>query len=260
MLHYTTYENQSSDEWITFIHGAGGSSSIWFKQIRDFQKHCNVLLLDLRGHGKSKSPIYEKIKKYTFQAIGNEIIEVLDHLQIEKTHFAGISLGTIIARELSERFPERTSSLILGGAVMKLNLRSRFLMKVAVIMQSIIPYLLLYKLYAFIIMPKKSHRESRNLFVREATKLYQKEFQRWVTLASEVKPLLKIFRLKESGIPTLYIMGSQDYMFLPSIEKLVAQHKDSQLFVVPDCGHVVNVEQPEQFNRESIAFLKSLQG
>ncbi|MEM7161648.1 MAG: alpha/beta hydrolase [Bacteroidota bacterium] len=258
MLHYNTYLNNESDEWVTFIHGAGGSSSIWFKQIRDFQKHFNVLLIDLRGHGKSKNPIYEKFKKYTFQAIGNEIIEVIDHLNIEKTHFVGISLGTIIARELSERFPEKTASLILGGAVMKMNLRSRFLMKVAVLVQSIIPYLLLYKLYAFIIMPKKSHRESRNLFVREARKLYQKEFQRWVTLASEVKPLLRIFRLKESGIPTLYIMGSQDHMFLPSIKKLVEEHSDSELYVIPDCGHVVNVEQPFQFNQQSIAFLKSI--
>jgi pimeloyl-ACP methyl ester carboxylesterase len=39
-----------------FVHGAGGSSSIWFKQIRDFQKQYNVLLLDLRGHGESKPP------------------------------------------------------------------------------------------------------------------------------------------------------------------------------------------------------------
>jgi len=258
VLHYSIYENSNSNQWVTFIHGAGGSSSIWFKQIRDFQAEHNVLLIDLRGHGKSKSPIYEKLKRYTFDSIGNEIMEVLDHLEIEKTHFVGISLGTIIARELSERFPERTSSLILGGAVMKMNLRGRFLMKVAVLVQSVVPYLLLYKLYAFIIMPRKSHRESRNLFVREATKLYQKEFRRWVTLASDVKPLLALFRLKESGIPTLYIMGSQDHMFLPSIEKLVKDHNDSELYVIPDCGHVVNVEQPKVFNKQSLAFIRSL--
>jgi pimeloyl-ACP methyl ester carboxylesterase len=50
-------KNSSNTQWVTFVHGAGGSSSIWFKQIRDFQKHYNVLLLDLRGHGKSQSMI-----------------------------------------------------------------------------------------------------------------------------------------------------------------------------------------------------------
>jgi len=53
LLSYTIYNHPTSTEWVTFVHGAGGSSSIWFKQIRFFQKDFNVLLLDLRGHGKS---------------------------------------------------------------------------------------------------------------------------------------------------------------------------------------------------------------
>ncbi len=121
MLHYTTYLKDKSAPWVTFIHGAGGSSSIWYKQIRDFKSDYNVLLIDLRGHGKSKKPIYEKIKSYTFTAIGDEVIEVLNQLKIKATHWVGISLGTIIIRELSERFPERSNSMILGGAIMKMN-------------------------------------------------------------------------------------------------------------------------------------------
>ena len=44
------------------------------------------------------------------------------------------------------------------------------------VFKSVVPYILLYKLFAFIIMPKKNHKESRLLFVKEAKKLYQKEF------------------------------------------------------------------------------------
>jgi len=258
MLHYTTYILSEQTSWVTFVHGAGGSSSIWFKQIRDFRKHYNVLLIDLRGHGKSKRPIYEKIKQYTFDVIGDEVIEVLDHLKIQSTHFVGISLGTIIIREISERYPKRVSSLIMGGAIMKLNLRGQVLMRLGVLLKSVIPYIFLYKFFAFIIMPKKSHRESRNLFIEEAKKLYQKEFKRWFTLASQVNPLLSFFRINDSGIPTLYIMGAEDYMFLPSISKLVKNHTSSTLHVIPDCGHVVNVEQPTIFNERSIRFLNLL--
>ena len=57
VLHYITYHHKTATEWVTFVHGAGGSSSIWFKQIREFKKHYNVLLLDLRGHGNSKSSL-----------------------------------------------------------------------------------------------------------------------------------------------------------------------------------------------------------
>ena len=259
MLYYKTYVRDPDLPWVTFIHGAGGSSSIWFRQIRAYRQHFNLLLIDLRGHGKSKAPIYEKFKRYTFDVIGDEVIEVLDHLQIKSTHFVGISLGTIVIREITERYPSRTESMILGGAIMKLNLRGQVLMRLGVLLKSVIPYLLLYRFFALIIMPRKTHRESRNLFINEAKKLYQKEFKRWFTLASQVNPLLSLFRIKDCGVPTLYVMGSEDYMFLPSISKLVKNHASSQLFVIQDCGHVVNVEQPDIFNNQTIQFIQQLQ-
>lgn len=104
-------------------------------------------------------------------------------------------------------------------------------------------------------MPRKTHKESRNLFVKEAKKLYQKEFKRWFTLIAEVNGLLSFFRFKDSGIPTLYIMGEEDHMFLPSISKLVENHETAELFVIPSCGHVVNVEQPKIFNDKSVSWL-----
>ena len=36
MLNYTTYRSKEDKPWVTFIHGAGGSSTIWFKQIKSF--------------------------------------------------------------------------------------------------------------------------------------------------------------------------------------------------------------------------------
>ncbi len=257
MLHHKTYKHSTSSQWVTFVHGAGGSSSIWYKQIRDFKKHFNVLLIDLRGHGKSKSPIYQKIKKYTFDSIGNEVVDVLDHLKIKSTHFVGISLGTIVVREITERFPQRAKSLILGGAIMRLNIKSRVLLKLSVVLKSILPYMYLYRILAFIIMPKKNHKESRLLFINEAKKLYQKEFIRWFTLASQVNPLLRFFRIKDSGKPTLYIMGAEDHMFLPTISKLVEKHKSAILQVIPNCGHVVNVERPVIFNNSVIKFIQA---
>ena len=258
MLHYTLYRHKESTDWVTFVHGAGGSSSIWFKQIRDFSREYNVLLIDLRGHGKSKSPAYDKLQTYSFDVIGDEVIEVLDHLKISNSHFVGISLGTIIIREISERYPDRVKSLVLAGAIMKMNVRGQVLMRMGFLLKSIIPYLVLYKLFAFIIMPRKKHRESRYLFIEEAKKLYQKEFIRWFTLVTQVNPLLSFFRIKDINIPTLYVMGQEDYMFLPSITKLVKDHQSAMLEVIPDCGHVVNVDKPETFNETTLKFLKTL--
>ena len=150
MIHFTVYEKDNEAQWVTFVHGAGGSSSIWFKQIRDFQKQYNVLLLDLRGHGNSNQQIKKAFKqKYTFSALANDILEVLDHLKIEKSHFVGISLGTILIRQLAEMHPNRVQSMILGGAILKMNFRSQILMKLGNMFKYVLPYLVLYKFFAF---------------------------------------------------------------------------------------------------------------
>ncbi len=256
MLNYTTYKHKTALVWVTFVHGAGGSSSIWFKQIREFKKHFNVLLLDLRGHGNSKPNIKQVFdEQYTFDSITNDIVEVINFEKIRKSHFIGISLGTILIRNLAEKYPDRVESMVMGGAIMKLNMRSQILMRLGVIFKSVVPYLWLYKFFAFVIMPNKNHKESRLLFVREAKKLYQKEFIRWFKLTSEINPLLRFFRTADIKIPTLYIMGAEDYLFLPSIQKIVASHTTSELFVVENCGHVVNVEQPIIFNSKVIDYL-----
>jgi pimeloyl-ACP methyl ester carboxylesterase len=244
---------------VTFVHGAGGSSTIWYKQVRDFKKHFNVLILDLRGHGNSKPKLKDTFNpKYTFDSITADIVEVIDHLKIKNSHFVGISLGTILIRNLAEKKPELVKSMIMGGAIIKMNFRSQILMKVGNLFKSVVPYMLLYKLFAFIIMPKRNHKKSRSLFVNEAKKLYQKEFLRWFTLTSEINPLLRFFRAKDIKIPTLYLMGAEDHLFLPSIKNIVSKHVTSSLFIVDNCGHVVNVEQPEMFNNQSIKFINSL--
>jgi len=259
LLNYYSYPHKTSQKWVTFVHGAGGSSSIWYKQVRDFKKHFNVLILDLRGHGNSKPKLKDTFNpKYTFDAITNDIVEVIDYLKIKKSHFVGISLGTILIRNLAEKRPDLVESMIMGGAIIKMNFRSQVLMKVGNIFKSVVPYMMLYKLFAFIIMPKKNHKKSRLLFVNEAKKLYQKEFLRWFKLTSEINPLLRFFRTKDINIPTFYVMGAEDHLFLPSIKRIVNIHKTSSLFVVDNCGHVVNVEQPEQFNNQTINFISSL--
>jgi pimeloyl-ACP methyl ester carboxylesterase len=258
LISYTIHNNQASTEWVTFVHGAGGSSSIWFKQIREFQKHFNVLLLDLRGHGNSNSTIKKAFKqKYTFKSIAMDVLEVLDYLKIESSHFVGISLGTIVIRQLAEVHPNRVKSMIMGGAILKMNFRSQILMKLGNIFKYVLPYLVLYRFFAFVIMPNKNHKQSRLLFINEAKKLYQKEFIRWFKLTAEINPVLKWFRQQELNIPTFYVMGEEDYMFLPSVRKVVEKHyKSSKLYVVQQCGHVVNVEQPLIFNKQVIAFIQ----
>ena len=71
MLHHIVYKLENTNvSWVVFIHGAGGSSTIWFKQINAYRKEYNVLLIDLRGHGRTK--VDEEVNKklvYSFPSI-----------------------------------------------------------------------------------------------------------------------------------------------------------------------------------------------
>jgi pimeloyl-ACP methyl ester carboxylesterase len=255
ILHYTKFIcNDMNANWLTFIHGAGGNSSIWFNQIRFFEKHFNLILIDLRGHGKSKKININK--PYTFDGIANDIIEVLNFENIKKSHFVGISLGSILIRKIAENHSNRISKMVFGGAILNLNLQSKFLMLFGKITQSIIPFMWLYSFFAYIILPYKNHTKSRLIFIQEAKKLTQEEFKRWYNLTSDILPLLKVFRNVEVKIPTLYIMGSQDYMFLSFVKKIVLLHKSAKLLTLSKCGHVVNIEKPNQFNQGLFDFLK----
>lgn len=117
------------------------------------------------------------------------------------------------------------------------------------------PFIWLYSLFAWVIMPKKNHEKSRSLFVQDAKNLARKEFLKWFRLTYDINPILKYFKEKEMSAPTLYLMGEEDHMFLPPVRKMVKEFSHSYLEVVNGSGHVVNVDKPDIFNEISLRFL-----
>lgn len=257
MLHHKIYQAGEDRDWVVFVHGAGGSSSVWFRQLRAYREEYNLLLVDLRGHGGSAAlRDGREHKPYTFEAVSREVVEVLEHLEIERAHFVGISLGSLIIRTIADIAPERVQSMVLGGAVVRLNVRSRVLVTLGNLLKRVVPFMWLYRLFAWIIMPRAGHRESRNLFVREAQKLARKEFLRWFRMTLELTPVLRLFEERDVDIPTLYLMGEEDHMFLPAARRLAEQSRQAVCWAIAHAGHVCNVDRPDHFNRLSLGFLR----
>lgn len=254
MLAYKTFETPDSEEWVVFVHGAGGSSAVWFKQLRDFRARFNILLIDLRGHGRS-AHFHGSGERYTLSAIGQDVLDVLDAQGIERAHFVGISLGTILIRQIVDMASERVISVIYAGAVAGFTWSARALISTGQALRLVIPFRTLYATFAWIIMPGPKAAESRRIFRREALQVTPEEFHRWWQLIPEVRHRLKQWSSGAPSCRSLYLMGSRDFMFLPPARRLADASRNAFLQVIEGVGHVCNIERPTVFNEIAIAFL-----
>lgn len=256
MITYKKLINENSNEWVTLVHGAGGSYNIWNKQIDYFSKYFNLLLVDLRGHGKSAQS-HLNVSKYSFNAVTKDLLEVLDKEKILKSHFVGISLGSLIIRNFVTLYPERVASCVLGGMITKINLFSKIILCYANLLVNILPVQTLYKILANLILPRKSHNNSKQKYIAEAKKITSEEFFKWFNLNKEIKYLFKSFN-KICSVPILIIQGQEDHLFVNDVRKHVEIYKNIELEVLPKCGHVVNIQSAELFNKFALSFMRSI--
>ncbi len=252
MLNYQVLPHSRSKEWIMLLHGLGGSSQTWYKQLSDLNSEYNLLLPDFFGHGRTR----EVLPEYTFQGLTDALAQLLSHLRLQRAHVMGISLGSVLACALALHHGHRIKSMILGGAVQNMNLQTRALLYSAKYLKHGVPYMWLYRFFAWIIMPGPAQRKSREIFSREAAHLGGTEFKKWHRLLLDFPEFCRSFRDPElCRVPKLFISGEQDYLFLPHVRDHVARDPNSELHVVPGCGHVCNIQAPGEFNRVALHYL-----
>ena len=239
------------------IHGAGGSIEVWFRQVADYARHFNLLLVDLAGHGGSANESFGK--GFNFSRAAEQVMEVVNHLKIEKGHFIGLSLGSIVVRLIAKHNPQHVSSMVLAGAVTELNAKVRVLLTLATTFKRIIPYGLIKRGIAKCIIPQEKYGKSKKLFLNNAKKVSFDSFLNWLKLGDGVSKYIKDLFEEYISIPTLYIMGEDDKLFLPKVQKTVRNGGDNvSLIVVPDAGHVCNVDNKRFFNQHSLDFMCSV--
>ena len=254
MLKFKHFIKSKDADWITFIHGAGGSSTIWHKQVKVLKEHFNLLLIDLRGHGMSNNlPVNNN---YSLNVVVDEVVEVIKHLKIKNSHFIGVSLGTIIITKISDRHPDMVNKVIMSGAITSFSTKTVFLLRLAQAIKGFTPNIILYRLFALIIMPKKEHKISRQIFINEAKKIKTKAFKNWLRLLPEIKSTIDNISTIQLTKPTLFISGIEDYLFVRQIELYVKDKSNCILEKVNNSGHIVNIDQHQIFNRFALNFLK----
>ena len=252
MLNYEIVDNRK-DEWVVFVHGIGGSTKTWKKQIDAFSEGYNLLLLDLPGHGLNADNVIYKVDS---RKLHDGIRETLDHLQIEQAHFVGLSLGTIVIVNFAVCYPEYVKTIILGGSSLKLSGIYKGAIILANKIKRIVPYEFLYKFFAWFMLPKKNHKKSRLIFLREIVKLHKETLFAWIEyIQFALNPEYILHRLDFLGKKILLISGDEDHCFIEDAKILARRMKSMEIQIIEKCGHICSIENWSAFNRIALEYL-----
>lgn len=104
---------------LVLSHGLGLALGMWDAQMAVLRAHFRVLRYDTRGHGASAVPPGPS----SIEDLGREVVALLDHLDIRRAHFCGLSLGAMTGMWLGVHAPERIASLVLANTAPRVGAR-----------------------------------------------------------------------------------------------------------------------------------------
>ncbi len=229
---------------LLFLHGIRGNRRNWHLQLEAFSKNFRAAAWDARGYGDSDD--YDGALQ--FDHFSGDVLRVAGHLKAKKLHLVGLSMGGRIARNVALHYPERLHTLTLvsttpGFDALSADEVRRFVTERKTSTPETVRRLL-------------GSRARPGAFdeLAESLSLLHEESYRKTLEASVAQdrgaPLEKI------RVPTLVIAGNEDQVYPPALARDVARRiPGSELVMIQGAGHVVNLEQPERFNKIVLDFL-----
>ncbi len=248
------YEIVGQGEPLILIEGLGTATWLWWKQVPELSRHFRVVAYDLRGSGWSDKPD----EPYSIPMFADDLADLMDALRIKQAHVLGISLGGYIAQEFALRYPQKVKRLILCSTgtngphatpptpdiIVALmtpvagqgDLRSRIALSLSAE-------------YAATNPSDVEQMMAWRLDNPQPAYAYNRQLMSAVGWTSEG-------RLGEITMPTLVMAGSEDRVVPPqNADVLVAGIPHAEKVILQGAGHLINVEKPDQFNKEVIRFL-----
>jgi 3-oxoadipate enol-lactonase len=230
--------------WLTLSHSLACRLEMWDEEVRRLSERFTVLAFDSRGHGRSSAPSMA----YTLDMVADDIAGLLDHVGAEKTHWIGLSMGGIFGLTTALKYPGRFSSMVLADTGSKLSDESvaAFKDRVATVRAGNMEAIVQPTLKRWF---KDSTRARRTeLMARVAEWIRNTPLEGYAGVSAAIPTVDVTQRLHEITIPVLVIVGADDKaMPLSLSETLVQNLPNAELAVIPDAGHLSNLEQPDAF-------------
>jgi len=106
-------ECEQEGDAIVFLHFSGANLMMWQRIVPDFRDRYRLILVDLRGHGKSDKPQ----TGYHIDEMARDVIGIMQHLKLERAHIVGSSLGAEVGLSIAANYPDKVISLVCDGAL-----------------------------------------------------------------------------------------------------------------------------------------------
>lgn len=231
------------------LHALGTDRRIWLYQVPAFCARVPTLLVDLRGHGRSRAPAAE----WTIADMALDVVRLLRHLGVERAHLIGLSLGGMVAQQFALDYPYATASLVLADTVGGMS---------DVFQPTAGEQLRFIETHSMAEVAKaritRAFTDDVSPLMRghliETVSLNDKDtYERSARAAFGFTPR---GRLEDIAAPTLVVVGEGDRTFpLPMMEELAQRIRGARLVRIPGAGHLSNMERPQEFNGAVLEFL-----
>lgn len=252
------YEERGRGKPILFIHGFPLNRKMWEPQIEIFSKNRRVVAPDLRGHGQTEATP----GPYRMEMLADDCHRLLESLGVtQPVVICGLSMGGYITLAFYRKYPGRVAGLVLaatragadseeGRANREKAAAQARASGISAIIDGMLPKLLAPTTYQE--QPELVER------VREIMAETSVEGVIGAQLGMKERPDSTPF-LGQIRVPTLIVHGTEDQI-IPAAEAQAMQAAiaGSQLHLIPDAGHLPNMEQPERFNGVLADFLATL--
>ena len=226
--------------------------AMWEPQMPALTRDYRVLRHDTRGHGASDTTP----GPYTIAFLAEDVIAMLDALNLQKVHFAGLSMGGMIGQQLGAVHGDRLLSLALCDTTSEMPNRSLWEERFAVAQREGIAGLVDGTIQRWFTADFIARDPAAIQRVR--TMILTTGLEGYLACAGAVRDVNQTATLSRIATPTLIIAGESDpACTVAQAEVLHREIPGSRLHVITEAAHLSNIEQPERFNELLIGFLRA---
>ncbi|MBI3453399.1 MAG: alpha/beta fold hydrolase [Rhodospirillales bacterium] len=239
------------------MHGIGGNRTNWREQVEAFGREFHAVAWDARGYGLSDD--YDG--PLDFADFSADLLRVLDHFRAETAFLVGLSMGGRIAQDFYPRHPGRVAGLVLCDtfpgfdASFTPEKRAEFVrLRKEPLVNGKEPKDIAPTVARTLVGPNCPPAVYERL-VASMCALHKDSYIKTIEATTGYDRTADLPNIR---VPTLLVFGAEDRLTPPSIgERMAAAIPGARLVVIPDAGHLVNIERPVAFNEAVFVFLRT---